>query len=101
MRLELARLQPGHQLLGDVQRLDRHRLLVGEPEALRDDDRLDGDTFRKRPSRAPAGLMRRSSVRLLGRMPRRRMSSLNEGHRQLLRDLRLADEGPEPRRRTR
>ena len=38
----------------------------------------DGETCSSRPRWAPAGAMRRSSVRLAGTMPRRCMSSVNE-----------------------
>ena len=38
----------------------------------------EGETLRKRPSLAPAATVFSSIVRLVGRMPRRRMSSVNE-----------------------
>ncbi len=38
--LEIAGGETGHERLADVERLDRHRLAVGEPQPLRDDDRL-------------------------------------------------------------
>ena len=62
-----------------MQRLDRHRLVVGEPQPLRDDDSLG-----RRDVEAAAEIGARArdvsseSVRLPGRMPRVRMSSLNE-----------------------
>ena len=38
----------------------------------------EGETCRIRPNQGPAEVVRRSSVRLAGSIPRRRMSSVNE-----------------------
>ena len=71
-------------------------IAIGSPSARRRrlTERIgsDGETWRMRPRRAPAGIVRRSSVRLAGVSPRARMSSLNERDVDALRDLRLGDE---------
>ena len=55
---------------------------IGSPSASRrrltESTGSDGETCRMRPSRAPAGTVRNSSVRLPGVRPRWRMSSLND-----------------------
>src|SRR6266550_3132464 len=93
---EIALSQPGHERLADVERLDRHGLVVGEPEALRDDDRLR----RRDVEEPPQARARRDDLQR--KRPTARLHSspahvLGEGrHRQLLGDLRLADEGARP-----
>ena len=90
--IEVLRRQPGDQRLADVQRLDRHRRVVGEPQALRDDDPLGG---RHLEAAAEPGACGRHRQR---ERPRARAHAspphllAERGHRQLLRDLRLAHE---------
>ena len=61
----------------------------------------EGETCRSRPSRAPAGATRSSSVRLAGRMPRRRMSSVNDVIVSSCAIFGSLTNVPAPRRRTR
>ena len=58
----------------------------------------EGDTCSSRPSRAPAGLTRSSSVLLAGRSPAVTHVVGERRHGELLGDLRLADERAAPRR---
>ena len=83
--------QAGDERLGHVQGLDRHRLVVGQPQPLRDHDPLGG-----RDVEAAAEI--RAGVRHLERerpAPRAQPAAAHllaeRRHRQLLRDLRLAD----------
>src|SRR5215217_1112407 len=82
----------GDDRLGHVQRLDRHRLAVGKADALSDHDPLRGrDVEEAAEARArrddlererPAARAHAAAAHVLG----------ERRHRQLLRDLRLADE---------
>ena len=64
--------------LRHVQGLDRHRLVVGQPEPLCDDNPL-GRRHVQAPAEIGAGVDDLDeSVRLPGRIPRRRISSLND-----------------------
>ena len=61
-----------------MQRLDRHRLAVGEPKRLITRIGSDGDTCSEPAEPGPGEVVSSESVRLPGTIPRRRMSSLNE-----------------------
>ena len=62
-----------------MQRLDRHRLPVGEPQSLDHEDFLGRrDAAGNRPRRAPASSLVERERAAPGTIPRRRMSSLNE-----------------------
>jgi hypothetical protein len=91
--VEIRRRQAGDERLRDVQRLDRHRHVVGEPEPRRDHDRLRrGDV--QRTAEVRAGHDRRHRLRLAaGPHPASAHVLAERRHRQLLRDLRLAHEG--------
>ena len=100
--LEIAPRESGDERLADVQRLDRHRLAVGEPQPLR--RRRPARTARRaaaRPRRAPAGTTSSASVRLAGTIPRRRMSSVNEVIVSSCAIFGSLTNVPAPRRRTR
>jgi hypothetical protein len=92
--VEVAPGQAGHEALGDVERLDRHRLLVGEPESRRDQHRL-----RRRDVEAAAEV-RAGELRVERERPRAGAHPplahvlAERRHRQLLGDLRLAHERP-------
>ena len=94
LALELGSGQPGHERLTHVERLDRHRLPVGEAEATDDHHRL-----RRRHMQQPAQVRaRRSDTQLerpaSGHHPPTLHVLGERGHGQLLRDLRLAHERP-------
>ena len=90
--VEILRRQARDQRLADVQRLDRHRRLVGEPQALRDHDPLGGrDLQTAAEPRAGGGHRQRQRPRT-GAHPTPPHLLAERGHRQLLGDLRLAHE---------
>ena len=90
--VEVLARQPGNEPLRDMERLDRHRLVVREPQPLRDDDPL-----RRRDVEAAAevraGVLELERERLAaGPHPAAAHLLAERRHRQLLRDLRLAHE---------
>ena len=94
MLLEVAGAEVGDERLSDVEGLDRHRLAIGEPQARRDDDGL-GRRDVEDPPQPRAGGNASELERSAGRAHAALAHVLGEGgHRQLLRDLRLADERP-------
>src|SRR4051794_36088351 len=92
LALEVGGAQAGHDRFADMERLDRHRLGVGQPQPLGDHDRLGwGDVQETAEPRAgrddleperPAPGLHAAPAHVLG----------ERGHGQLLRDLGLADE---------
>src|SRR5919198_1992394 len=91
--LEVGRREARHERFPHVQRLDRHRLATREPEPFSDDDRL-----RRRDVQEPAEARARGyDFQLEGARRGRHAAAahvVREGRqRQLLGDLRLADEG--------
>ena len=77
--LEIGAVEPGYERLADVERLDRHRLAIGQPKTLDDDDRL-GRRDVQEPTQVRAGWVRRGgrACGSPGIIPRRRMSSVND-----------------------
>src|SRR5580765_2689918 len=92
LALEIGGAQAGNERVADVQRLDRHRLAVGQPEALGDDDRLRRRDVQEAPEPC-AGRDDLEPERLAPRVHAATAHVLREGgHGQLLGDLRLAYE---------
>ena len=90
--VEVLRGQPGHELLRNVQRLDRHRVSVRQPQPRHDDDRRRR-RYVQELAQPSAGADHAEVERpARGNHPAAAHVLRERRNRQLLRDLRLTDE---------
>ena len=78
LTLEITGRQAGDEGFADVQRLDRHRLAVGEPQAADDHHRLRRRDVQEASEVRAGGHHAQVERPEAGVIPRRRMSSVND-----------------------